>query len=107
MRHLRACDTFIKSIVKQKLLQLKKIGTQENTADILTKHVKRETFDRLLKDTGYRARLQGELFVPAELRQLNTIDQLECADLLVKMHTEKTDALVKDRALSLSFANRE
>ena len=88
MRHLRACDTFITSIVKQKLVQLKKIQTNENTADLLTKHVKRETYDRLLKDTGYRARQNDERFIPVELRQLNTIEQLEFADLLVKTHAD-------------------
>ena len=55
MRHLRACETFIKQMVKRRLCSLCKIGTKENVGDLLTKHVSRQVLDVLVTRTGWRA----------------------------------------------------
>ena len=102
MQHLKTSETFIKQIVKRKLCRLGKINTKENAADLLTKHVPPEDLNRLVKQTGYRAREDHERFSPETLEPINTVDSLECADLLVKHHEEKMNRETKAKGLSLS-----
>ena len=48
MRHSRACESFIKQLVKRKIVQLEKTGTKENTGDMMTKHVTKEIVQAFL-----------------------------------------------------------
>ena len=95
MRHINACDSFIKQLVKRKLVQLEKIGTKENNGDLLTKYVNAETFDRLVPKTGYRPSQYSDAAVQVKLVKLNSAKDLECADHLVDEHERKVKEQLK------------
>ena len=69
-----------------------KIGTDENTSDLLTKHTNAETLKRLIGATGYRMKLASECVEPERL-ELNRMDQLKSADIVVKLHEEARQAV--------------
>ena len=101
MRHLKSAQSFIKQVVKDKLVSLVKIGTDENTSDLLTKHTNAETLKRLIGATGYRMKLASECVEPERLERVNRIDQLESADVLVKLHEETQANRVAAQAIDL------
>ena len=101
MRHLKSAQSFIKQVVKDKLVTLVKIGTDENTSDLLTKHVPAEVLKRLIDATGYRMKLESECVEPVKLERVNRIDQLESADVLVKTHEETRANRVAAQAVDL------
>ena len=101
MRHLKSAQSFIKQVVKDKLVTLMKISTDENTSDLLTKYVPAEVLKRLIGATGYRMKLESECVEPVKLERVNRIDQLESADVLVKLHEETRANRVAAQAVDL------
>ena len=55
----------------------------------MTKHVSTEVFNALSPKTGYRAQYAEDVSNPCELKRLNNIADLECADDLVSAHEDK------------------
>ena len=63
IKHLMIQDLYVQGMVQAKMLQINKVATENNLADILTKPVSRETLERLARGAGVAdsAGLTGEL----------------------------------------------
>jgi len=106
MRHVRACESFIRSLVKRRLVKVKKIPTKDNTSDLLTKHVKTEVLNYLLPNTGYRKLLEDELAKPsAEMTRINDIKVLKDAAWLVEAHEKRMTE--KARAVAIAQSTQD
>jgi len=79
MRHLLAADTFVRHILKSKQGVTRKIPTSKNLADLLSKHVSRQTLESLLPGTGWGP-VDLEDFRIVDLKKINNIKDLENAE---------------------------
>ena len=55
-RHIRVQYLWIQEVVSDRGLQLEKVGTKENVADAMTKHLAREALEEHLATMGFCAR---------------------------------------------------
>lgn len=60
-----------------------------------------DTLKSLIGSTGYRMKLASECVEPERLERVNRIDQLESADVLVKLHEEARASRVAAQAIEL------
>ena len=74
MRHLKLADSFVRLVLKNKLAKSRKIPSEHNVADLLTKHVSSKVLDNLMPYTGWRAVVIP--FVVVGLTKVNTIRDL-------------------------------
>lgn len=56
MKHIHTRFLLVQDETREKRLQIMKVGTRDNVADILTKPVTAETMNRLLVDMGFEVR---------------------------------------------------
>ena len=54
IRHIETNQLWLQDKVKEKIISVKKIGTEENPADLFTKHLSREVIDKHLHKLGFR-----------------------------------------------------
>ena len=103
LRHLEVADKFIRQAVKRKLLKLHKTGTLENSSDIHTKHVDKDTLARHMDETGWKQlpKTEVEQFRAAILRPINKITDLQDADLRVQQYNERVAAKASADGLAL------
>ena len=106
MKHLLIADTFIKKLVKHKEVVVRKIPTEDNTADVLTKHVSSKVLDRLAPMLGYQ-KLSREFLRKMAMRKINSIKDLQPTATLVGNHYQKLQQQVRAQALNRSELHAE
>ena len=65
VRHLEVRELWLQDRVAKGELQVKKVRGEDNLADILTKHVGRETLDKHMTSAGYERRTGRHWLSPA------------------------------------------
>eukprot|EP00971_Amphidinium_carterae_P049813 981957-Amphidinium_carterae.2 len=75
MRHLGIGECFIKEAAHHKLFTLCKVPGKQNAADVLTKHVDRETRLRHCAKTGFSNEYKRSEFKEVEVERINDIEQ--------------------------------
>ena len=87
LKHLRGCESFIRALVKQRIIHPRKIDTKENLADALTKHITVETARRLIPRMGWRPLVPSEINASVvKMTRSNQINSLEATDGIVQAH---------------------
>ena len=105
MKHLTAAQTFIRTLVKRRLASVKKIGTADNTADLLTKHVLSSVYAKLLPNTGYREMTESERHVHIEkLQPINKLSELQSPKEILSAHEVRMQELAREEALQIAAA---
>jgi hypothetical protein len=110
MRHLRACDSSIKQLVKHKIVKLDKVGTKGNTGDMMTKHGPKEVIQALLANTGYRDRERTVSEINPKVEKLvcmNFVNDLRSADLIVQEYERSAKADAEAQRLKLISRERD
>ena len=59
------CQLWLQEKVRRNEIKVKKVGTEENLADALTKYVSREVMSRHISETGQGARKGRHSLAPA------------------------------------------
>ena len=79
---------------------MRKIGTKENIADLLTKNVDKDVYNTLGPLTGYRQLTDSEqCIVPVAMVVINKIGDLLSSEEIVAKHTALAQVLAKALAL--------
>ena len=105
MKHLTLGQTFVRQLVKNKLVSLEKVSSESNVADLLTKLVSTGVLATLMPRTGFGPRGEGrERFNLVEVKRLNWIGNLRNADELEELHRAKQAKAAKVRAVALATA---
>ena len=100
MKHIGHMDSFIKQVVKNKLIKLRHTPGVDNSADLLTKHVTVDVLNKLGPETGFQ-KLPAPP-IPAKLTAVNTVEDLEAPEELVKEHDTKCKAEVAEQGKALA-----
>ena len=100
MKHIGHMDSFIKQVVKNKLVRLRHTPGVDNSADLLTKHVAVDVLNKLGPETGFQ-KLPAPP-IPAKLTAVNTVEDLEAPEQLVKEHDTKCKAEVAEQGKALA-----
>ena len=90
MRHMTLHQNFVRQLIRGKHATIRKIGTKENVADILTKYCDMKTLQALLPVTGWRK--CDVSFEVVKLKRINTVDTLMPTGELVALHNERVRA---------------
>ena len=88
MKHVTHMDSFVKQVVKNRLVKLRHTPGVDNLADLLTKHVSAEVLGKLDPETGFKK--LSKPAPPIPLTALNTIEDLEAPEQLVESHEKTT-----------------
>ena len=100
MRHLPTVETFVREIVRQKMVKLLKIKGSENPADILTKHVTKKTLESLWYHYGWQP-LDVEFPVKKDLKRINEISDIVTGEAIMKQYSRKLRKVTINKADSL------
>lgn len=101
MKHLQTADTFVRQIVKRRLLKLRKISGRDNVADILTKHVTKDVLEKHWPATGWSKHDESSA-VEAKLDRVNTLADLRPTDEIVRKHVQRETRVTTNLAVSMS-----
>jgi hypothetical protein len=102
LKHLRSCDTFVRAVARRGLVELVKIGTAQNVADIYTKYVDPSVYQTLTPQTGFRALTDEEKSAKSVgLVKMNEIHMLKSSDKIMEAHEKRAKQATRDTGVAL------